>query len=104
MATLHKFNGWDDLFLTTPAAGLDDWYGGATIKFPTVHALPGLNAAVYYHHFGSDAGSIHYGNEWDASLGFKIGRFGLLAKCADYSADLFGIDTRKFWLQLEMGF
>jgi Alginate export len=104
MATLHKFNGWADLFLTTPAGGLEDWYGGATIKFPKVKALPGLNAAVTFHRFESDAGSIHYGDEWDASLGFKLGRVGLLVKYADYNADLFGTDTRKFWLQLEVGF
>ena len=26
LATLHKFNGWADLFLTTPNAGLEDAY------------------------------------------------------------------------------
>lgn len=103
-ATLHKFNGWADLFLTTPAGGLQDWYGGASIKFPKVKALPGLNAAVTYHRFDSDVGSLHYGDEWDASLGFKLGRVGVLAKFADYDADAFGGDTRKLWVQLEVGF
>ncbi len=102
MATLHKFNGWADLFLTTPAGGLEDWYGGATIKFPKVKPLPGLNAAVTYHRFESDLGSVHYGDEWDASVGFKLGRVGVLAKFADYNADLLGADTRKLWLQLEL--
>lgn len=104
LATLHKFNGWADLFLTTPTGGLEDWYGGAAIKFPKVKALPGLNATVTWHRFESDAGSLHYGDEWDASLGFKLGRVGLLIKCADYNADLLGADTRKLWLQLEVGF
>jgi len=104
MATLHKFNGWADLFLVTPAAGLEDLYGGATYKFAGVKALPGLNAAVTYHRFESDLGSVHYGNEWDASLGFKLGRTALLAKYADYQADRFGADTKKFWLQLEVAY
>ncbi|MFC3173520.1 alginate export family protein [Novosphingobium bradum] len=104
MATLHKFNGWADLFLTTPAAGLEDWYGGVTWKFAQVKALPGLNAAVTYHRFESDAGSVHYGNEWDASLGFKLGRANLLAKYANYNADKFSVDTAKFWLQLELAY
>jgi hypothetical protein len=104
MATLHKFNGWADLFLTTPAGGLVDWYGGAALKFPKVKALPGLNAAVTYHRFESDVGSVHYGDEWDASLGFKLGRIGVLAKVADYDADLFGVNTRKLWLQMELAF
>jgi hypothetical protein len=104
MATLHKFNGWADLFLTTPAAGLEDWYGGATIKFPKIKALPGLNAGVTYHRFESATGSLHYGDEWDASLGFKLGRVGLLGKYADYNAAGFGADTRKLWFQAEIAF
>ena len=104
MATLHKFDGWADVFLTTPANGIQDYYGGVTYKFSGVKALPGLNAAVTYHRFDSDKAGLHYGNEWDASLGFKIKRMNLLAKFADYQADRFAVDTRKFWLQLEFAY
>jgi hypothetical protein len=104
MATLHKFNGWADLFLTTPASGLEDWYGGVSYKFAGVKALPGLNAAVTFHRFESDLGSTHYGDEWDASLGFKLGRVNLLAKYARYEAATFGTDTSKLWLQAEIAF
>ncbi len=104
MATLHKFNGWADVFLTTPNAGLEDWYGGASIKFPSVEALPGLNAAVAFHRFESDFGSVHYGDEWDASVGFKLKRVSILAKYANYDAAGFGADTRKFWLQAEIAY
>jgi Alginate export len=104
MATLHKFNGWADLFLTTPVTGLVDYYGGAGIKFPKFKPLPGLAAAVTFHRFESDAGSVHYGNEWDASLGFKLGRFAVLGKIADYDAAGFGSDTRKAWLQIEFAY
>jgi hypothetical protein len=51
LATLHKFNGWADLFLTTPQkagfGGLQDVFGGVAYKFDGVKALPGLNAAVF---------------------------------------------------------
>jgi len=104
MATLHKFNGWADLFLVTPPAGLQDFYGGASYSFKQVKALPGLNAAVAYHRFESDAGSAHFGDEWDASVGCKLGRMNLLAKFADYDAARFGSDTRKFWLQVELAY
>lgn len=104
MATLHKFNGWADVFLTTPAAGIEDWYGGVSYKFPKVKALPGLNAAVTYHRYESDFGSVHYGDEWNASLGFKLKRVSILAKYADYDAAGLGVDTKKFWLQLEMSY
>lgn len=103
-ATLHKFNGWADVFLTTPNTGLKDLYGGLSMKFEKVKSLPGLNATVTYHQFDSDVGSIDYGHEWDASLGFKLREVGLLAKYANYKADGFGVDTEKFWLQAEWAF
>lgn len=104
MATLHKFNGWADAFLTTPAAGLQDIYVGLGAKFPQVKALPGLNAAVVYHDFQSDVGSVDYGSEWDAQLGFKLWKTSLLLKYADYDAKGFGVDTKKFWVQLEWAY
>ena len=104
MATLHKFNGWADLFLTTPNTGLQDLYAGAAYKFDGVKALPGLNAAVTWHQFDSDIRDIDYGSEWDASLGFKLGRVALLAKYANYHAKRFGNDTEKLWLQAEFAY
>jgi len=103
MATMHKFNGWADVFLNTPAAGLEDIYGGVAVKLP-VKALPGLNAAVFYHDFSSDVGSVDYGSEWDAQIGFKLLNTGVLLKYADYDADGLGIDTRKIWVQLEWSY
>lgn len=101
LATLHKFNGWADMFLTTPNKGLQDLYLGAAYKFDGIKQLPGLNAAVTWHTYDSDVGSIDYGSEWNASLGFKLGQFAVLAKYAKYDADAFAIDTEKFWLQAE---
>lgn len=105
MATLHKFDGWADVFLTTPAKGLADTYGGLAYTFTQVRAIPGLNAQVTYHQFDSDLGSIDYGREWDGAIGFKTGRVTWLVKYADYVARGGGTtDTRKFWLQAEFGF
>ena len=101
MATLHKFNGWADLFLTTPAAGLEDTYVSIGSKFDGVKLLPGLNAQLVYHDFNSARGDLDYGTEWDASIGFKIRSVNLLVKYADYDARDFGVDTRKIWLQAE---
>jgi hypothetical protein len=101
MATLHKFNGWADLFLTTPAGGLEDVYAGVTKVFPKFH---GLVANVTWHDFHSDTGHLHYGEEWDASLGLKLGKVSILTKFADYTAKGFGADTRKFWLEADYAF
>ena len=69
LATLHAFNGWADMFLTTPATGLRDYYVklGKSLKVP---ALPGLNAAVVYHEFDSDFGG--------AELRHRVGRLARL--------------------------
>ena len=101
MATLHKFNGWADLFLTTPPTGLQDAYLSVGRKFDGVRLLPGLNANLAFHQFDSAVGDVEYGTEWDASVGFRIGRVAVLAKYADYDARDFGSDTRKIWLQAE---
>jgi len=104
MATLHKFNGWADIFLTTPNTGLQDLYVGAAYKFDKIEMLPGLNAAVTWHQFDSDIRDIDYGSEWNASLGFKLGRVALLAKYANYEAKGFGVDAEKLWLQAEFAY
>ena len=103
LATFHAFNGWADLFLTTPANGLRDYYAGIG-KALALPFLPGLKADVTYHEFDSDFGGFAYGSEWDALLGLRLGPVGLLAKYADYDAAGFGTDTRKVWLQAEVGF
>lgn len=101
LATLHKFNGWADLFLTTPAAGLEDAYVSIGRTFDGLKPLPGLAANISFHQFDSAAGDVEYGTEWDASIGFRLGKLPLLLKYARYDASDFGTDTRKFWLQAE---
>ncbi|ARU16036.1 alginate export family protein [Croceicoccus marinus] len=104
LATLHKFNGFADLFLSTPANGLQDYYGTAGIKLGDVAVMKGLAANVTYHQFDSDVGGIDYGSEWDAVVSFKVGKIGVLAKYANYQAGNFGTDTEKFWLQAGFSF
>ena len=101
MATLHKFNGWADLFLSTPPAGLEDAYVSAGRSFGRLGPLRDISAQVVFHQFDSAAGDVEYGTEWDASLGFGLGPVRILVKYADYDAAGFGGDTRKFWLQAE---
>ena len=101
LATLHKFNGWADLFLVTPAAGLEDAYVSIGRKFGRLGPLAALSANLTYHRFESAFGDVYYGTEWNASTGFKLGSVGLLLKYADYDAVDFGADTRKLWLQAE---
>ena len=99
LGTNHLFQGWADLFLTTPAQGIRDAYVTAGGKVSKV-ALYGE-----YHRFRSDVGNIDFGHEIDIGVTYPI-RPSLIAKFeyADFSAaDVVTPakpDTRKIWLTL----
>jgi len=59
LGTNHLFQGWADLFLTTPAQGIRDVYlsAGTTVWDVALYAE--------VHDFRADFGSIRYGNEID---------------------------------------
>lgn len=101
LATLHKFQGWADKFLVTPPNGVRDWYASAGYGWKKAAGFDSINASLVYHRFDSDRLSQHYGNEWDAMISAKRGRWTATAKLAAYAADEFATDTRKLWLQLE---
>lgn len=104
LATLHKFQGWGDKFLTTPPNGVRDWYGSAGYGWKKIAGLDALAAVIVYHRFDADRRNLRYGHEWDAQLSARKGRYGLTAKAARYEAASFATDTVKFWLQLEWQF
>lgn len=115
LATAHKFNGWADAFLSTPAAGLEDAYVGASYKVSgTDTAFDGTKFTAVYHDFDSnDSSTGSFGDEIDLSVGktFKLPDAGqpfkdvnVLLKYADYDGDS-GIASReKFWLQIGVKF
>lgn len=95
LATLHKFQGFSDKFLGTPANGVEDRYIGFGTK------ISGLALKLSYHDFASAEGSDDLGTEWNASAAYKLNKnFKALLKYADYSADQYASDTQKLWLQL----
>ena len=104
LATLHKFQGWADKFLTTPPNGIQDYYGQVGYGWKKLAGLDAVNALLVYHRFDSARAGLHYGNEWDASVAAKRGRWTATAKLASYKADQFATDTRKIWLQLEWAY
>lgn len=101
LATLHKFQGWADKFLVTPADGIRDRYAGGSYALALGKA-PVVTFQAIYHRFDSDRNTRRYGEEWDLQLGFKPAkRLAALIKYADYRAASFATDTRKLWLQLD---
>lgn len=102
LATLHKFNGWADKFLSTPAAGLEDIYADLSYKVGgTGSVADGAMFQLVYHDFTADTGGADYGTEWDALVSYPFAdHYTAALKYADYEADSFATDTQKFWFEL----
>jgi len=103
LATLHAFQGWADVFLTTPPDGVRDLYAGVSYSAtPWSDAQP-VTFAVTYHDFADDGGSTAFGSEWDASARFTINEHvAVEAKTALFEGeDPRFADRTKFWLALE---
>ncbi|MCJ8318679.1 MAG: alginate export family protein [Colwellia sp.] len=99
LATLHKFQGFADKFLGTPAEGVQDIY--VTVK----GAISGVNLSATYHDLSSDVGSKDWGSEIDLVAAYKVNKnYSVLAKFASYSADEHATDTSKLWLQVAAKF
>ena len=100
LATLHAFNGRADLFLSTPAEGLNDAY-----VFLNAGLIENLAFKSQFHWFGPDSGGLDYGQEIDASLVYTINKnFSVGAMYAQYFADDFGPDTNRFVLDFGIKF
>ncbi|HWU74791.1 MAG TPA: alginate export family protein [Sphingomonas sp.] len=101
IATGFKFQGWADKFLTTPPDGVRDLYGSLGYGWKQAGPFKGLALQAVYHRFASDRNSRLYGDEIDLLASARLGKTSLSARYADYQADGFATDTRKFWLQLD---
>lgn len=117
LATLHKFNGWADKFLSTPVNGLYDYY----VSFAHSHdfqVLPPLKETrfdITYHDFKNDSNK-ELGSEWDISISqdiniseyypslVKLEKMNVLLKYANYQSNIHQTDTQKFWLMINVPF
>jgi len=107
LATLHKFNGFADVFLGTPTAGLEDLYLKAGYKTGEVGPLPFINMFAVYHDYKSDEGGIDLGSEIDAVVATKLTKkLGLLFKYANYNQGDAGtpFDRSRYSVQLDYNF
>ena len=93
LATLHKWQGWTDKFLGTPAKGVRDTWVSTTRK------MLGFTLTGVYHDFRAVDGGDRYGSELGASLVYSpTDKVSLQAKAARYFADELATDTTKIWL------
>lgn len=99
LAGLHGLNGWADKFVSTPSGGLEDRH----LNFG--FTAGGGRFDVIYHDYSATAGDSTYGTELDVSFRKPITeRYSLLIKAADYRAESFATDVRKFWIMVTASF
>ncbi len=102
LATLHKFNGYADIFLKTPATGLVDTYLSVSGK------LLGGKWAITQHQFAADEDTPtldDYGSELNISYAKKFGKhYNAGIKYASYNADDLAADTDKIWAWVGLTF
>ena len=101
LATLHKFNGWADVFLNTPGIGLEDFKATVDVD------IAGGKFKLAYHDFSGDesiGGTDDLGDEIDIQYTRNFGKNVYAGiKYADYSqGDAiqnagFIRDTERFW-------
>jgi Alginate export len=108
LGTLHKFQGYADVFLTTPVNGIVDFHGklGYSTKFDEpVGPFTGFAAAAWYHTFDAERGSASLGEEFDLEALARLGEhFAIGTKYANYDGDGGFASREKIWLFLEMAY
>jgi hypothetical protein len=101
LATLHKFNGFADVFLTSNTPdGLRDYSVYVAPNLPW-----GLKGKFIYHHFDSDYKSKSLGNEYDLVLSRTfLKHFTVLSKAAFFDGKNGMKDINRFWLEATLAF
>jgi len=95
LATGHKFQGFADKFLKTPANGVADWYVGFN------GMVSGIKLAVTYHQFDSVKNHLDYGSEIDFTAAYNVtDKCNVLLKYAQYDAKELATDTDKVWFMV----
>ena len=102
LATLHKFNGWADQFLSTPDQGLVDTY------FSLGGSLAGGAWEIVYHDYEADEDTSSVddlGDELNISYVKKFGKhYTAGIKYASYDAGDIKVDTDKLWVWVGLSF
>ena len=104
LASLHPFEGLADMFLTTPANGIDDFYLKGSYAIPGVLEMKSLTAMLIHHDFRTERTAVGIGNEWDGTVELALDQHtSFLLGIADYrdaGIGLGGFTSKTItWLQ-----
>ncbi|MEL7197810.1 MAG: hypothetical protein AAGL10_05785 [Pseudomonadota bacterium] len=104
LATLHRFQGPADLFLTTPAQGIEDIEVNAVWRLGSLGPARGTRLSVQYNSYTPANGPGKYGDEWSGEIGATIASTRMSAAVAHYRAQDFASDTTRLWLTIARKF
>jgi len=98
LATLHKFQGWADKFLSTPGDGIEDMYVGVNGN------LGPVKLTAIYHDFQAEDSKADFGTEIDLVATWPINKqFSIQTTYAAFDADSIRYtDTDKAWVTLQL--
>ncbi len=98
LATLHKFQGPTDIFLTTPPDGIRDFEGRASWRIGSIGPARASRISVQYNRYEAANGGGNYGDEWSAQIATTLVSTRFSIEVAHYNAEGFAADTTRFWL------
>jgi len=104
LATLHKFQGFADVFLTTPRSGITDLYGKADIakKGLALGPITGASLTGWYHDFQNPHGGS-LGSEFDIGAAVDLGpHVSTSLTYASYSGVPGYASRDKIWLEINV--
>ena len=104
LASLHKFQGEADVFLSTPIDGIADTSVSLKYNGGAIGPLKDITPSIRIHQFEADRGGATYGQEVDLILQAKLADFKLKLTLADYRADDFASDRQRVFASISKRF
>ncbi len=106
LATGHKFQGFADVFLTTPADGLENFHISVNYKSkPFAFLSKGVSVTAAWHDFEAENSSTDMGSEFDAVVAVPLyDNFKIVTKYANYDGDGFAADRQKFMFGINFNY
>lgn len=108
LGDVHPFSGWAEVFASTPADGLEEYYAQLEYSHGVKHkAIDSISYVVAYHEFEAENTGQDYGDEIDIGIYATFAKhYTASIEYANFSAesDAAFSDTERFWLTFGVKF
>jgi hypothetical protein len=104
LASLHKFQGEADVFLSTPIDGIVDTSLSLKHNGGQIGPFKDVTPVVRLHQFEAERGGATYGREFDLIVQAKLADLKLKVGLADFEADQFAADRQRIFASLSKRF